>query len=403
MSNKKKSNLSTTNKPKIIIVGGDCTIIINNSTYLHTVDELKEWKLFDSVVAGTITAQELDRALTKHRLKKSDTLIDKNTALVAQNNLEEKDGQYYRPPFPVSLPKQLVTAYSNKDITTDRIRALDWFWFWCNLNPDQKAARGTFNFLKVNGLLITHFGFILAYRNVNLKSEGNKVLHDFITEQYAKIKKQKAAPKNYLVVDNSKGSTTMYSLYNTKNKTQLSKDAKVIGTNLEDLYDNVSEHTGTVFTDAHTGTFEIKMGQLVTMNREDCDSSSATCSYGLHSTSYDGLRGGYAVGSHAIAILINPMDVVSVPGDYGGRKMRCCRYLPICTVTGPLHEGDEDVINFDAEMLSFSKEELKELGKKVKNTEDVSPIKLLQAKDVKKIQLEVPKALKKRRKKVTIR
>ena len=177
-------------------------------------------------------------------VKKDD--IAKELADKAKENLEYKDGKYYRPPFPVSLPEQLVTAYGNKDLTKGKIKALDWFWFWCNLNPDQNAARKLFDFLKVNGLLLTNYGFILAYRNVNLKSKGNKSLHDFATEQYFKVKKQKAAPKNYFIVDNSTKDQVIYSLYNTKNKTPLDKDAKTIGKNLEDVYNNIQDYTQTI-------------------------------------------------------------------------------------------------------------------------------------------------------------
>ena len=47
-------------------------------------------------------------------------------------------------------------------------------------------------------------------------------------------------------------------------------------------YHHTEEDGSIVYTDAHTGTTRIKIGEVVTMPREDCDTvQEHTCSQGL--------------------------------------------------------------------------------------------------------------------------
>ncbi len=100
-----------------------------------------------------------------------------------------------------------------------------------------------------------------------------------------------------------------------------------------------------VYTDNHTHTFRIKIGEMVTMPREQCCAdNNQLCSSGLHAGSRDWLKENYC-GSVGLTILINPADVVSLPhADHYG-KMRCCAYLPIdfCKF-----DKNGDVIPYDA-------------------------------------------------------
>ena len=94
-------------------------------------------------------------------------------------------------------------------------------------------------------------------------------------------------------------------------------------------YHHTEEDGSIVYTDAHTGTTRIKIGEVVTMPREDCDTvQEHTCSQGLHCGSSWWLKRNY-FGNNGLVVLVNPADVVAVPpyDDYG--KLRTCAYLPI--------------------------------------------------------------------------
>lgn len=110
-------------------------------------------------------------------------------------------------------------------------------------------------------------------------------------------------------------------------------------------YHHTEEDGSIVYTDAHTGTTRIKIGEVVTMPREDCDTvQEHTCSQGLHCGSSWWLKRNY-FGNNGLVVLVNPADVVAVPpyDDYG--KLRTCAYLPIAKAE---FDVDGNVIPFKA-------------------------------------------------------
>lgn len=111
-------------------------------------------------------------------------------------------------------------------------------------------------------------------------------------------------------------------------------------------YHHTEEDGSIVYTDAHTGTTRIKIGEVVTMPREDCDTvQEHTCSCGLHCGSSWWLKRNY-FGNNGLVVLVNPADVVAVPpyDDYG--KLRTCAYLPIAKAE---FDTEGNVIPFKAD------------------------------------------------------
>jgi hypothetical protein len=89
------------------------------------------------------------------------------------------------------------------------------------------------------------------------------------------------------------------------------------------------------------------------MDRDQVDAdSSQTCSRGLHVASWDFVK------SHGtiVSVKVNPVDVVSIPYDYNGQKMRVCRYQVIDTITGEYTDprfNDEPVNELDRERFEY--------------------------------------------------
>ena len=101
-----------------------------------------------------------------------------------------------------------------------------------------------------------------------------------------------------------------------------------------------------VFTDHHSHTFKIRIGEMVTMDRNKCDTvQENTCSTGLHIGGRGWLKENY-FGDTGLACLINPADVVAVPpyDDYG--KLRTCAYLPMDIIH---YDETSNVIPLDVE------------------------------------------------------
>jgi len=78
------------------------------------------------------------------------------------------------------------------------------------------------------------------------------------------------------------------------------------------------------FKDKHTGKIDNSPGAVCEMPRELVDDNpNNTCSSGLHVACF-----AYAkdFGEKLVEVKVNPRDVVAVPTDYDGTKMRTCRF-----------------------------------------------------------------------------
>jgi hypothetical protein len=110
------------------------------------------------------------------------------------------------------------------------------------------------------------------------------------------------------------------------------------------------------FKDCYSGTMDNSVGKTITMDRRDVDDDPAnTCSSGLHVAAYN-YASTFSHG-HLLEVEIDPEDVVAVPNDYDGEKMRVCKYI----VRGineskledvDLYDDDEDEWDYDDDEYS---------------------------------------------------
>lgn len=116
------------------------------------------------------------------------------------------------------------------------------------------------------------------------------------------------------------------------------------------------------FKDKHTGKFDNKPGSICEMARELVDDNpNNTCSTGLHVACFDYAKG---FGERTVEVKVNPADVVAVPTDYNGTKMRVCRFEVVqeCIamrtelVTGTKGE------KYESELDEDEQEETEEVG-----------------------------------------
>jgi len=101
------------------------------------------------------------------------------------------------------------------------------------------------------------------------------------------------------------------------------------------------------FMDCHTGKFDNSVGNVVEMDRNEVDDNpDHTCSSGLHVAAFKYADG---FGSLLIEVEIDPEDVVAVPNDYNGEKMRVCKYKVVNVCESRLDDvelyDDEDEID----------------------------------------------------------
>ncbi len=78
------------------------------------------------------------------------------------------------------------------------------------------------------------------------------------------------------------------------------------------------------FMDPHTRTFDNSVGSVCEMPRSEVDDNpNNTCSRGLHVACFDYA---HSFSEQVVEVKVNPADVVCVPQDYKGTKMRVCRF-----------------------------------------------------------------------------
>lgn len=83
----------------------------------------------------------------------------------------------------------------------------------------------------------------------------------------------------------------------------------------------------------YTGRIPNPLGATVEMARDLVDPSSVHyCSVGLHVGTWDYAKSFGGCGGTVLEVRVNPRDVVAVPEDSSGQKVRTCRY----TVVGPV-------------------------------------------------------------------
>lgn len=86
------------------------------------------------------------------------------------------------------------------------------------------------------------------------------------------------------------------------------------------------------YTDVYTGTIDNSIGATPTVERNEVDEEPTnTCSNGLHLCAKSYLSS-YS-GERVVKCLLDPADVVAVPVDYNGAKLRACRYTVVEDVT----------------------------------------------------------------------
>lgn len=103
------------------------------------------------------------------------------------------------------------------------------------------------------------------------------------------------------------------------------------------------------FKDRHTGKFDNSVGAICEMPREQVDDNpDNTCSSGLHVACYDYA---YGFGPKRVEVKVNPKDVVAVPRDYNGTKMRVCKFEVVAVAHGIRNETlhNHDSYDYDSD------------------------------------------------------
>ena len=337
----------------------------------------------------------------EEEVKRNQAILEGCKKLAKLTDFDLRDGSIYMSGINRSLPPMMVEEFASivgrrnplQPLSDNQeYEALKRFWMWCCLNPRAEVAEKLFEFLKKNSFKITKQGFFAALRNV-VTVHGGIEFVDFVSQAYHKVKAVwKKSPENYVVFleDGEYKLVHVDDLYDDEwtecgycygedsededsvcptcdgeggyDDVVRKENGELIG-GLTDLYLDLPNRAENRFTDAHTGTFDIRVGRVVEMPMEECRWNTDNCgAAGLHFTSDEIHYVG--CGDQSVLVLINPMKVVGI----GDSKGRCYEYLPIMTVprdeaTTLLHDLDFDTLELDD---AYAINELDGLADKVK-------------------------------------
>lgn len=361
----------------IKLVNNVLTVVLNNGQIISkseaTLEDYEKVKACASIeeIAIVISNSSEEALSEKRDIIKTKAIIEGIKLLANLDDFIVKDSSVYLKDTTRTLPALLVEKFTtivynsghpleqcDLDIH-EEYQSLKRFFLWCCLNPRAEVAEELYTFLTKNSFRITKQGFFVALRNVvTVGTDTDTELVKFISNAYNKIKAVwKKNPSKYCVLQTTNG----YELR------KIFKDKDFVGKNLgnlTELYLDLPNMKENRFTDAHTRTFDIRIGKVVNMPKEKCNWNRADCGHaGLHFTADEIHYVG--CGDTSVLVLINPMKVVGI----GTSKGRCYEYLPIMTVpreeaTQILHDVDFDTLELDEQ---FTISELEDLADKAQD------------------------------------
>lgn len=376
--------LIKSNETATVIVPSGAVYVVQNCTedmFQKIKNCQSEEEIRKIVVPDEAKEEEVQKEKKRVQEELDNQLVQTIDYLVDSGEFERDGNAVYMKGIPVSVPRVLIDRFTGfiKEVfdrsklakfdlsyMEDKYLALKRFWMWCSLNPDPNVREDLFKFLQNHDIEVNRNGFFFTYRRVVTKKgakEQDLKLTKFVSSEYLKVRtKWKKNPANYLVAKLGEG------------EYQICKQTKevVLGT-LSHLYETMNESTEQVFTDKHTGTFDIRIGKEVRISKKDCDNDNTRdCSQGLHSGNKNFGYSGF--GDTAILCLINPIDVVSVP-VYNVNKMRSCAYLPVAI----LDMNESTTFLEKAEVLDlcdkYYTEEVEKLEKMVEGNQPIEIMK----------------------------
>lgn len=205
----------------------------------------------------------------------------------------------------LTVPQDFVEAILSAEQEGNRelLQTYINFWTLISMNPDSRVRDNVFWFIRKWDIKISKSGFLIAYRNADFKQGSSAYTKEWIervTNDYIKIKAQKKSPNNYT--------------YKGDKLYKLAEGERDTCTTLAEWYIKVTDKEDTItFTDHHSHTFTIRLGEPVSMPREECCSDhNVSCSTGLHAGSAGWLERNY-FGDTGLMVLINPADITSIP------------------------------------------------------------------------------------------
>lgn len=269
------------------MVGKVLTVVLNDGSILSkedaNVDDFNRIRFStnENDVVKVLLNEENRKEAEKHQeeIKAVEAILDGISILKSCDDFIVEGNSVRMVETNRTLPQILVEKFAsivssdNNYKENEEYIALKRFFMWCCLNPRAEVADKLYEFLQKNGMKITKQGLFVGLRNVVKVANVDTSFVEFITNAHHKVKAVwKKHPRIYTVYQNDEGEyglTTNVFIAQSKNN--------VVKGNLLELYNTLSQDEGNRFTDDYTKTFDIRIGQVVSMAPDDCSWSTKDC------------------------------------------------------------------------------------------------------------------------------
>lgn len=312
-----------------------CQVIVGEDIITGTVDNMTE-SLRQQLKTGSY--QEITQILTpKVEVKEND-----KQELIVEQHLDVFEGNldfdvvgnevYMKNVRSLPIPKSIVMVFvelldkrswayplRNPNLE-EQYETMKAFTYWILLNPIESSRQDALKFVTKNNLPITKNGMLVTYRKVVSTGQKNKDLVEFISSEYFRIKKMKKSPSNYIIYKDGDNYVTKSRLLGGD---MFSENLGIVA----ELYTKIDTLVENTFTDNHTKSKSIKIGQIYKededkINLDNSQSYAAGLHVGAESFGFDGF------GDTGVICLVNPSKIRSVP-NHSCNKMRVSELLPV--------------------------------------------------------------------------
>lgn len=358
----------------VIKIGNSVKISINGKLHQKNCGSPKE---ADELFRLSLTAKENP---TDFNIKNIRAFLNEKTriAIIAGLENDPETGEVFMAGFNTPLPETLINVIKEYHENGYPMQAISNFWALLMLNPDKRVRTDLFDFIKTHDFSLTDSGYMVVYKAVlklNVKEDdADTTFSEFISNKYLHVKKKwKESPKNYVVYKDNVDEFQITKTVTAEKWNETEKDVEFLG-NLAELFDAIfnneqkDEETNIpVYTDKHSRTIRIVLGEPVRMKRNECDGDPKNdCSYGNHCGSTKYVENFANNGDTILVCLVNPAHVVAVP-QYNHSKFRTSEYFPFAIAT--YKDGRIDIVEHKYFEDDYREYEIEELEKQIANVQ----------------------------------
>ena len=299
--------------------------------------------------------------------------LNEKTRIAMEAGLETdpETNEVYLAGFNTPVPMKLVEIIKEYNENNYPMDAILNFWKLLMLNPDIRVREDLFDFISTHDFVLTDAGYMVVYKAVYNKTEDKELSEfgEFVSTQCLQVKKWSKSPNAYVVYRDVESKELFITKKKTANKwDEKEKGVEILGV-LGELHDSIfnseteTEDNGLVYTDMHSQSMTIELGQPVRIDRKECDADfRKDCSYGLHvgATAYVERFANWHSGENRTILVcyVNPANVVAVP-QTDHSKMRVAEYFPFAVASW---DGEKiDIIEqayFESDYTEYELEEL---------------------------------------------